>query len=101
MGLAILINTAAVSTAADQIDTLNKKIRDEMSVVDSAIRSLQQSWEGEAGSSCVNKYDYIKRSFSDARFSVVNGLVSLMKIQVGEGYETTEQVVSTAASAFK
>jgi len=47
--LAILINTAAVSTAADQIDTLNKKIRDEMSVVDSAIRSLQQSWEGEPG----------------------------------------------------
>lgn len=99
--MAIQINTAAVSSAADQIDTLNKKIRDELSDVDLAIQALQRCWEGDAANSGVNKYNYIKRSFSDARFSVVNGIVSFMKIQVGEGYETTEHAVSTAASAFK
>ena len=97
----IQINTAAVSAAADQIDILNKKIRDELSEVDSAIQTLQRCWEGEAAGSGINKYNYIKRSFSDARFSVVNGIVRFMKVQVGEGYEATEHAVSAAASAFK
>ena len=99
--MAIQINTAAVSSAADNIEITNKRIRDELSDVDSAIRTLQQNWEGEASSSCANKYEYIKRSFSDARFSVVNDIVSFLKNQVGEGYETTEQAVATAASAFR
>jgi uncharacterized protein YukE len=101
LGLAILINTAAVSATAEQIDTLNRSMRDDLSDIDSAIRSMRQVWGGEAATSSVNKYDYIKRSFSDTRYSVVNGLVSFMKRQVGEGYDTTEQKVSTAASAFK
>ena len=99
--MAILINTAVVSNTADQIDTANKKIRDDLSGVDSAIRSLQQNWEGEAASSCTNKYDYIKRNFADARFSVVNDLVTFIRKQVDEGYETTEKAVSSAAAAFK
>ncbi len=99
--MAIQINTAIVSATADQIDILNKKIRDELSDVDLAIQALQYCWEGNAASSGFNKYSYIKRSFFDARYSVVNGIVSFMKVQVGEGYEMTDQAVSTAASAFK
>ena len=97
----VKINTASVLCAAEQIDITNKKMRDELADIDSAIRTLQQNWEGEAANSCVNKYEYIKRKFSDSRFSVVNAMVSFMKNQVGEGYEMTEQAVSTAASAFK
>ena len=98
--MAILINTAVVTNTADQIDTTNRKIRDELSDIDSAIRTLQQNWEGEASSFCTNKYDYIKRSFADSRFSVVNDLVTFIRKQVGEGYEATEKAVSSAA-AFK
>ncbi len=99
--MAIQINTAVILNTADQIDTINKKIRNNLSDVDSAIRMLQQSWESEASNSCANKYEYIKRNFTDARFSAVNGFVSFMRNQVGVGYETTEQAVSIAASAFK
>lgn len=99
--MAIQINTPAVIATADQIDTLNKRIRDDLSDIDSAIRTLQHSWEGNASASCVNKYDYIKGSFSDVRFSVVNDLVAFMLNQVAEGYETVEKAVASAASAFK
>ena len=99
--MAVQINTAAVSATADQINLLNKKIRDELSDVDTAIQSLRNYWEGQAASSVIYNYDYIKRKFSDTRFSVLDGLVSFMKIQVGEGYEATEQAVATAADAFK
>lgn len=99
--MAIQINTASVSTAAEQIDSINKKMRAEMENLDSAIRTLQQHWNGEASNTCANKYEHIRRNFSDARFSVVNGVVSFMRNQVREGYETTETSVSNAASAFK
>ena len=97
----IRINTAVVSSTADQIDVINKRIRDDMSDMETAIRTLRQSWEGEGASSCSGKLDYIKNNFSDTRFSVIDGMVSFMKMQVGEGYESTEQAVSSAASAFK
>ena len=99
--MAIQINPAAVSSAADHIDTTNKKIQDGLTEIDAALRTLRQNWEGEAANTCVSKYEYIKRTFSDSRFSVVNGMVSFMRNQVGEGYETTEKNVATAASAFK
>ena len=99
--MAVQINTAAVSETADQINILNKKIRDELSEVDAAVQSLRSIWEGEAASSGINKYDYIKRNFFDARFTALDGLVSFIKIQVGEGYEAAEQAVATAADAFK
>lgn len=99
--MAIQINTARVSSVANYINDANKKIRDEISDLDTAIRLLERNWEGEASSSCVNKYDHLKRSFSDSRFSVVNGLVSFMRIQVEEGYEATEKSISNAAAAFE
>lgn len=99
--MAIQINTATVINTAEQIDTLNKKIRDDMFDVDTAIRMLRQNWAGEASNSCANRYEHIKASFSDARFSVVNGIVSFMRKQVGETYETMEKAVSSAAAAFK
>ena len=99
--MAIQINTAAVSSAADHIDTTNKKIQDGLTEIDAALRTLRQNWVGEASNSCANKYDYIKRNFADARFSVVNDLVTFIRKQVNEGYETTEKTVSSAAAAFK
>ena len=97
----IQINTAAVSSAADQIDNLNKKLRTEMSELESAIKSLQRNWDGSAADTGINKFNYIKNNTDEARYSVINNLVSFLKIQVGENYEITEQSVSKAASAFK
>ena len=99
--MAVQIKTAAVLSAADQIDTINKKIREEMAEIDASLRTLHQHWEGEAFDTCNNKYEYIKRNFSDSRYSTINGLVSFARNQVGEGYEMTEKAVSNAASAFK
>ena len=97
----IQINTAAVSATADRLDKLNQKLRLDLSDVDATIMSLRQCWEGEASGTCVRKYDYIKNNYADARYSVVNDLVAFLKMQVGERYETTEQVATNAAAAFK
>lgn len=99
--MAIRINTAAVSATADQIDALNMEIRNSLSDIDSSIRDLRQCWEGKSLDTAVNKFEYIKRNCFDARFVVINNVVLLMRNQVGEGYDVTEQTISTAASTFK
>ena len=95
------INTAAVSSSASQIDAINKEIRSDMSNVDTAIKNLQKNWEGSGSSACNTRYKSIKSTFKEARFSVINNLVSFLKEHVGVTYEDTEQKVSNAASKFK
>ena len=97
----IFVSTSAVLDTAIQIDTINKNISKDLIYVDSAIKTLQSHWEGTASKECVDRYNYLKNNFSDARFSVVDAMVSFMKKQVVQGYEATEQVASNAAEAFK
>lgn len=99
--MAILINTQAVSTATTNIDTLNKKIRDDLTLVDNKINKLPSSCEGEAVSTCIGKYKYIKEIHSTDRYAVLNEMVSFMRSQIGENYEEAEKVVSKAAVSFK
>lgn len=99
--MAILINTTAVETAANRIDVINREISNDMDTLDLVLRGLQSTWQGSAATTAVNRYHNLKRSLGDTRFTVVNGMVSFMKIQVGEGYESMEHAVKTAAQAFK
>ena len=97
----VQINTDAVKAAAENIDAVNKRIRDELYDVDRSIRALQQCWEGEAADAFTYRYEYLKREFADARFAVIDSMVSFMKNQVGEGYSLTECAISSAAAEFK
>lgn len=99
--MAIQIDTGAVSEAAKQIGNLNQKMHDNLSEVNQAVSLLRQNWSGSAATKWLKKYDTIKNDLSNTRFLVVDGLVSFMKNQVGEGYEKTETAVSKAAAAFK
>jgi uncharacterized protein YukE len=99
--MAILINIDAVRTTAEQIDVANKTMRDDLAAVDTVIRTLQQSWQGEGSAACTGKYDYIKRTYPDVRYQVVNNMVTFLKNQVGDSYDQAERKISSAASAFK
>ena len=99
--MAIQINTDAVLTTAEQIDTINRTIQEDLSDIDRLVRNLQNAWSGDASRECVEKYNHIKRDFSDARFSAVNNMVSFMRNQVAQGYEDTEKSAKSAAEAFK
>lgn len=98
--MAILIDTVAVMAAAEDIDKVNRRIKADLSDVDEAIGSLAKNWQGGAASSGINKYDYIKRNFAEARFGVVNNLVVYMKNSVGALYDEVDKEIAAAASEF-
>lgn len=97
----IKIDTNAVRTAAERIAVCNAKIASDFAAVENAVRNLDRNWSGTASNQGINKLAYIKKTFADERYQVLNDLVRLMKVQVGEGYEATEAANVTSASAFK
>lgn len=97
----IKVNTAAVLNTANEIDTINRSIRDDFAAVVSAISALNRNWDGSASNTGIGKLNYIKKNFVDNRFNVVNDYAAFMRQIVGEGYEATEKAAVTAASAFK
>lgn len=99
--MAIKINTAAVRSTASQISSVNKKINNDFSAVESSINTLNRNWDGSASNNALKKFQNIKNNFYNNRYNVVNDMVNFMLKQVGEGYESTETTVSSAASAFK
>lgn len=99
--MAIKIDTSRVRSTASQISTMNKKIKNDFSSVESAINSLNNNWDGSASDAAVRKFQNIKNNYYNNRFNVVNDMVNFMLNQVGEGYEKTETTISSAASAFK
>lgn len=99
--MAIKINTAIVRSTAAQISSVNNKMNNDFFAVDSAINALNRSWDGSASDIAMRKFQSIKNNFYNNRFNVVNDMVNFMLKQVGEGYESTETAVSSAASAFK
>lgn len=99
--MAVKVNTAAVLRASAQLNAVNTDISNGMEDVSRALRLLSGSWTGNASECCQNAYDYIKGSFTDARFSVLNDFARFIQQQVAEGYEVTEQTVNETAKAFK
>lgn len=99
--MAIKIDTSRVRSTASQISTMNKKIKNDFSSVESAINSLNNNWDGSASDAAVRKFQNIRNNHYNNRFNVINDMVNFMLNQVGEGYEKTETTISSAASAFK
>ena len=99
--MAVQVNTAVVLDTSNQVAKTNQSIKDDFSEVESAIKNLSNEWVGSASEVGIGKMDYLKRSFCERRYNVVNDMVLFMQNQVREGYETTEKTISSAASAFK
>lgn len=98
---AIKVNTGTVVTVAQNIRKANNDIRDLLSPVESAIKTLDNSWDGNASTNAMNKYNSIKNAFCDNRYNVIENFVNFLLQQVGEGYDQTEATNVSLADAFK
>lgn len=99
--MSVNINTGALLTAADRIDSLNKQILSDFDDVQAAISKMDQNWDGSGSDSALGAFNKIKSTYVSERHRVVASLPRFMRSQVGESYEQTEVSVSNAAAAFK
>lgn len=101
MADSIKVDTARVSAAAKTIGRYNQTIRDDFSSVESAIKSLNGSWDGAASEKAMDSFHRIKNNFSEPRYQVVNNYVKFLHEVVDPGYTQTEITNTKLADAFK
>lgn len=101
MSAIIKVNTDTVDSVAQNIRNINNDIRDLISPVESAIKTLDNSWDGGASTSAISKFNSIKNTYCDNRYKVIENYVNFLLQQVGEGYVQTEAANTSLADAFK
>lgn len=97
----IIVDTEKVKATANSIANYNNKIRDDFSSVESAIKSLDSSWNSNAASSGIGAFHDIKNAYHEERYSVVNNFVTFLHKQVDPNYNQTETMNKSLADAFK
>ena len=99
--MAINVDVVRVETAANRIASHNSKIRDDFSSVEDAINTLNRNWDGSASNDAINMFYNIRDNYCGHRFSVINSLVNLMKVNVCGDYKRTDANIKKNAEAFK
>lgn len=95
------VNAEKVILTANKIKNLNTQMRDGFNEVQTAIRKLDGTWDGAAATNAVNRFNAIKTSYCDARYTVIDNFVAFLYQQVGEGYSQTEDANKSLSEQFK
>ena len=97
----LIMNTDGVKAVADDLKKINDHMKSGITSVDSAISTLNGSWQGSAATNVIDKYYYLKDQFCDSRYTVLNNYVNFLNQQIGAGYESTETTNIGLAERFK
>ena len=90
-----------VRDVANNVKRINDELKSSFSNVTDAINALDRSWDGEAASNAITKFNTIKSNFVENRPAQVDVFVSFLLRQVGDGYVSTEEVNKQLADQFK
>jgi len=97
----IVIDTAKVVIAADQISKLNKELDQEFEQLENAIQRLNGRWNSKASEGVIGHFFSIKNSYKEGRYMVMQDYSNFLKKQVSVAYDTTETGNKSLADAFK
>ena len=62
---------------------------------------INNSWDGEAATAAISKFNEIRSNYSEARYNVLDNYVNFLIQLVGDGYTQTEVVNTSLADQFK
>jgi uncharacterized protein YukE len=97
----IVVDTAKVVTAADQISKLNNELDQEFEQLENAIQRLNGRWNSKASDGVIGHFFSIKNNCKDSRYKVMQDYSNFLKQQVSVAYDTTETGNKSLADAFK
>ncbi|MBR4626796.1 MAG: WXG100 family type VII secretion target [Ruminococcus sp.] len=97
----IQINTDQVSEIASAIESLNKKLTDELNTSRDLITSLGNSWSGEAYEATKSAYNEFATKFFQNYYDVIDNYVKFLRNNVSQGYFDVETRNTNLSEAFK
>ncbi|MCL1791046.1 MAG: WXG100 family type VII secretion target [Peptococcaceae bacterium] len=96
----IRIDTEMVSQIAMNIERLNQEMLDTFNGLEDSMESLFSVWKGQAAGNAKQAYRSVKYD-SNGSYKTLKSVANFLRIQIGEGYEETEERNTDLASLFK
>lgn len=90
MGDRVKIDTGGVGQVALDIGRVNKKMQDEFQEVDNAFGQLLNSWHSDAAGRTNESYNWMKNTFVQPRFQIIDLQKTLLEQRIAPGYESVE-----------
>ena len=97
----ITVNTDQVADIANEIESLNKKLSDELNTSRDLFTQLGNSWSGEAFEASKSAYNEFATKFFQTYYDVIDNYVKFLRTNVSQGYFDVETVNTNLSEAFK
>lgn len=99
-GNSIRISTDQVMQIASNLESLNKKLTEELNSGKATIDQLSNIWQGEAAQATISSFDEFAAKYFQNYEDIISQYVTFLR-GVAEGYVETENTNVSLADAFK
>lgn len=100
-GNSIRVNTDQVAQIANNLESLNKRLTEELTKSKQTIDQLANIWEGEAAQTTISSFDEFATKYFQNYEDVITQYVQFLRTNVDAGYFETETTNIGLADAFK
>ncbi|HRU98918.1 MAG TPA: WXG100 family type VII secretion target [Ruminococcus sp.] len=97
----IQINTDQVSEIASVIESLNRKLSDELTASRDLFTTLGNSWSGEAYEASKAAFNEFATKYFQTYYDIIDNYVKFLRTNVSQGYFDVETANTSLSDAFK
>lgn len=97
----IQINTDQVTEIASAIESLNRKLSDELNDSRELFNTLGNSWTGEAYEASKASFNEFANKFFQTYYDIIDSYVKFLRTNVSQGYFEVESANISLSDAFK
>lgn len=100
-GNSVKVNTAQVAQIATNIESLNKRLTEELNSSKETVDRLTSVWEGEAAQTTISSFDRFAAEYFQNYEDIITQYVKFLRTNIDAGYIETETQNVGLAEAFK
>jgi len=100
-GNSIRISTDQVAQIANELDSLNKRLTEELQACKQTVSSLRNIWQGEAANATISAFDAFAAKYFQKYEEVISQYVKFLRANVEAGYTATEIANTKLGDSFK
>lgn len=100
-GNSVRVNTDQVAQIATSLESLNKKLTEELTNSKTTVDQLANIWEGEASQATISAFDEFAAKYFQNYEDIITQYVQFLRTNVEQGYFDTETQNIGLADAFK
>lgn len=97
----IRVSTDQVGQIATNLESLNKRLREELENSKTTVTNLKNTWSGEAAEATVNAYNEFAAKYFQNYEEIITQYVKFLRTNVEQGYFEAETQNTGLADAFK